>query len=70
MLASRSISSSGAELTAAFWRMSALRLPAQPDVPARTRLTHRVISAAIGIGAVLRPPITIAMNFGCLAIEM
>jgi hypothetical protein len=31
--------------------------------------THRVVSAAIGIGAVLRPPITIAMKFGCPAIE-
>jgi hypothetical protein len=31
--------------------------------------THRVISAAIGIGAVLRPSITIAMKFGCPAIK-
>src|SRR5262245_36119775 len=35
----------------------------------RLQMTHHVIYGATGIGAVLRPPITIATNFGCPAIE-
>jgi hypothetical protein len=32
-------------------------------------MTHRIVSAAVGIGAVLRPFITVAMNFACPEIE-